>query len=106
MIDQTEPSDTGAKKEWDIYLEECKRMGIIPFTKTGFSKGNVNNINESDEKNNNTSDEMNNDENVNNSEGVNENNLNNVQDAKDLGDNANDKDESLMDVKNEKLEHN
>lgn len=78
MIDQTEPSDTGAKKEWDIYLENCKTMGIIPFTKTGFSKGNVNNINESDEKNNNTSDEMIVDENGENTEGVDDNNLNNV----------------------------
>lgn len=93
MIDQTEPSDTGAKKEWDIYLENCKTMGIIPFTKTGFSKGNVNNINESDEKNNNT-DEMNVDEN-----GENKDSDNNEC-------NANDKDDSLMDVKNEKLEHN
>lgn len=78
MIDQTEPSDTGAKKEWDIYLENCKIMGIIPFTKTGFSKGNVNNINESDEKNNNTSDEINVDGNGENTEGVDDNNLNNV----------------------------
>lgn len=78
MIDQTEPSDTGAKKEWDIYLENCKTMGIIPFTKTGFSKGNVNNINESDEKNNNTSDDMIVDENANNIECVDDNNLNNV----------------------------
>lgn len=53
-------------------------MGIIPFTKTGFSKGNVNNINESDEKNNNTSDEMIVDENGENTEGVDDNNLNNV----------------------------
>merc|ERR1712216_223219 len=93
LIDQTEPSDTGAKKEWGIYLEECKKMGIIPFTKTGFSKGNVNTINESDEKNNNTSGNE-----------IIENGENKDSDNNEC--NSNNKDDSLMDVKNEKIEHN
>lgn len=44
LKDPYEPSDTIANKEWKDYLQECHKLDVMPFTKTGLAPGTENDI--------------------------------------------------------------